>query len=188
MGPSFVETLSVERFHGVGPATAAKMNHLGIFTAIDLKAKDESFLKSNFGKAGPHFYSICRGIDHRPVRADHIRKSIGAESTFPRDLTCLDEMRAELEPLVDKIWRYCESTGTRARTVTLKLKFDDFQVITRSRSSIIAISDRARLASISTKLLDAQFPLSKKVRLVGVSLSSLSAVSEDDDRQMALRL
>ena len=97
-------------------------------------------------------------------------------------------MRAELEPLVDKIWRYCESTGTRARTVTLKLKFDDFQVITRSRSSIIAISDHARLASISTKLLEAQFPLSKKVRLVGVSLSSLSAVSEDDDRQMALRL
>ena len=188
MGPSFVETLSVERFHGVGPATAAKMNQLGIFTAIDLKAKDESFLKKHFGKAGPHFYSICRGIDHRPVRADRIRKSIGAESTFPRDLTSLDEMRAELEPLVDKIWRYCESTGTRARTVTLKLKFDDFQVITRSRSSILAISDHARLASISTKLLEAQFPLSKKVRLVGVSLSSLSAVSEDDDRQMALRL
>jgi DNA polymerase IV len=188
MGPSFVETLSVERFHGVGPATAAKMNQLGIFTAIDLKAKDESFLKKHSGKAGPHFYSICRGIDHRPVHADRVRKSIGAESTFPRDLTSLDEMRAELEPLVDKIWRYCESNGTRARTVTLKLKFDDFQVITRSRSSIIAISDRARLASISTTLLEAQFPLSKKVRLVGVSLSSLSAVSEDDDQQTALRL
>jgi DNA polymerase IV len=188
MGPSFVETLSVERFHGVGPATAAKMNQLRIFTAIDLKAKDESFLKKHFGKAGPHFYSICRGIDHRPVRADRIRKSIGAESTFPRDLTSLDEMRAELEPLVDKIWRYCQSAGIRARTVTLKLKFDDFQVITRSRSSIIAISDCARLASISAKLLEAQFPLSKKVRLVGVSLSSLSAVWEDDDRQMALRL
>src|SRR5207237_4664965 len=62
MGPSFVEALSVARFHGVGPATAAKMNQLGIFTALDLRAKDEAFLQQHFGKAGPHFYCICRGI------------------------------------------------------------------------------------------------------------------------------
>src|SRR5205814_8941140 len=98
MGPSFVETLPVERFHGVGPATAAEMKELGIFTALDLRAKDEAFLLRHFGKAGQHFYWICRGIDHRPVLPNRIRKSIGAENTFPRDLTSLDDMRTELIP------------------------------------------------------------------------------------------
>jgi DNA polymerase IV len=87
MGPNFVEALPVERFHGVGPATAARMKELGIFTALDLRAKDETFLLKHFGKAGRHFYWICRGIDHRPVLPNRIRKSIGAENTFPRDLT-----------------------------------------------------------------------------------------------------
>jgi len=149
MGPGFVEQLPVERFHGVGPATAARMKELGIVTALDLRAKDEAFLQQHFGKAGPHFYGICRGIDHRPVRADRVRKSIGAETTFARDLTGLDDMSAELAPLVDKVWRYCESSGVRARTVTLKVKFADFRIITRSRSSAAPISDRATLASIS---------------------------------------
>jgi DNA polymerase-4 len=188
LGSSFVEALSVERFHGVGPATAAKMNRLGIFTALDLRAKDETFLRQQFGKAGPHFYCICRGIDHRPVRADRVRKSVGAENTFSRDLTTLDDMRAELGALVDKVWRYCESTGVRARTVTLKVKFADFQIITRSRSSVAPIPDSATLASLSTELLAGQFPMPKGVRLLGVSLSSLSAESENDDRQMIFEL
>ena len=188
MGPSFVETLPVERFHGVGPATAAKMNRLGIFTALDLRAKDEAFLQAHFGKAGPHFHGICRAIDPRPVRADRVRKSVGAENTFPRDLTSLDDMRAELSPLVDKVWRYCESTGVRARTVTLKVKFADFRIITRSRSSVAPIADLSTLASISIELLAAQYPVPKGVRLLGVSLSSLSADAENDDQQMALKL
>ena len=186
MGPSFVEALSVERFHGVGPATAAKMNRLGIFTALDLRVKDEAFLRRHFGKVGPHFYWICRGIDHRPVRADRVRKSVGAENTFPRDLTSLGDMRVELEPLVDKVWHYCESTGVRARTVTLKVKFADFQIITRSRSSVTPISDRSTLASMTAELLAAQFPMSKGVRLIGVSLSSLADDSAVDIGQMNL--
>ena len=186
MGPGFVEALPVERFHGVGPATAAKMNQLGIFTALDLRAKDEAFLQRHFGKAGPHFYCICRGIDHRPVRADRVRKSVGAETTFARDLTSLDDMRAELAPLVDKVWRYCDGTGVRARTVTLKVKFADFQIITRSRSSAAPISDRSMLASISVELLAAQFPMPKGVRLLGVSLSSLIDDRVEDGPQMQL--
>jgi DNA polymerase-4 len=90
MGPTFVEALTVERFHGVGPATAAKMNRLGIFTAVDLRARDQAFLEKHFGKAGPYYYSVCRGIDHRPVRADRVRKSVGAETTFSHDLTSLE--------------------------------------------------------------------------------------------------
>jgi len=188
MGPNFVEALPVERFHGIGPATAARMKELGIFTAIDLRAKDETFLLKHFGKVGRHFYWICRGIDHRPVLPNRIRKSIGAENTFPRDLTSLDDMRAELGPLVDKVWHHCDSTGVRGRTVTLKVKFSDFQIITRSRSHVTLISDRSTLASISAELLAAQFPLRKGVRLIGVSLSSLCAESSEVDPQVALAL
>jgi DNA polymerase-4 len=189
MGPSFVEALSVERFHGVGPATAAKMNQLGIFTALDLRAKDEAFLLRHFGKVGPHFYCICRGIDHRQVIANRPRKSVGAENTFARDLTSLEEMTAELGPLVDKVWHYCENTGVRGRTVTLKVKFADFQIITRSRSCLLPISDRATLTTIATEILAAQFPMRKGVRLIGISLSSLAAHAVVDlDAQMTLSL
>jgi DNA polymerase-4 len=188
MGASFVETLPVERFHGVGPATAAKMKELGIVTALDLRAKDEAFLSRHFGKAGRHFYCICRGVDHRPVVADRVRKSIGAETTFERDLTSLDEMRAQLGPLVDKVWLHCESTGIRGRTVMLKVKFANFQIITRSRSSVAPISDHSTLASISEDLLAAQFPMRRGVRLLGVSLASLGADPVDVDPQMTLAL
>src|SRR5262249_9006564 len=143
MGPSFVESLPVDRFHGVGPATAAKMKALGIFTALDLRAKDEAFLSKHFGKAGRHFYCICRGIDLRPVLPNRVRKSVGAENTFSHDLTSLDDMRAELDPLVEKVWHYCDTTGVRGRTVTLKVKFADFGVITRSRSRLVPVLDRS---------------------------------------------
>ncbi len=188
MGPGFVEALAVERFHGIGPATAAKMKALGMFTALDVRAKDEAFLLRHFGKAGRHFYWICRGIDRRPVLPNRIRKSVGAENTFPRDLANLDELRAEIGPLVDKVWHYCDSTGIRGRTVTLKVKFADFQIITRSRSRGAPISDRSTLAEISMELLAAQFPLRKGVRLIGVSLSSLCAEPPQADSQMPLAL
>jgi DNA polymerase-4 len=82
MGPSFVEALPLERFHGIGPATGAKMKALGILTALDWRAKDETFLSKHFGKAGWHFYCICRGIHHRPVLPNPTCKSVGAENTF----------------------------------------------------------------------------------------------------------
>lgn len=188
IGPGFVEGLTVERIHGVGPATAAKMNRLGILTALDLRAKDLAFLRTHFGKAGLHYYNICRGIDHRPVHADRVRKSVGAETTFSRDLASFDEMKAELAPLIEKVWRYCVSSGMRARTVTLKVKFADFQIITRSRTSVSPVTDCGMFASISTDLLAAQCPMQKKVRLIGVSLTSLSTEWKESDPQLALAL
>ena len=86
MGPAFVEKLPVEKFHGVGPATTAKMNRLGIATGLDLRAQTLLFLQRHFGKSGAYFYWIARGVDERPVRADRVRKSIGAENTFAQDL------------------------------------------------------------------------------------------------------
>jgi DNA polymerase-4 len=134
MGPGFVETLPVGKFHGIGPATNAKMNALGIFIGLDLRKQELAFLEANFRKAGAYYYGISRDIDERPVRANRNRKSVGAENTFAEDLKDLNLMLAELRPLAAKIWRYCDNSNVRGRTVTLKVKFADFTQITRSRS------------------------------------------------------
>jgi DNA polymerase-4 len=175
MGASFVEALPVGKFHGIGPATSAKFNALGIFTGLDIRNQTLAFLQQHFGKSGAYSYWISRGIDERPVRANRIRKSVGAENTFSSDLTEFDAMAAELRPLVDKIWRHCEGTGNRGRTVTLKVKFFDFEIITRSRSVPTPVPNRDDLESLAIGLLQAEMPLPKSVRLLGVSLSSLQA-------------
>ncbi len=178
MGPAFVETLPVGKFHGIGPATSAKMNGLGIFIGLDLRNQTMEFLSANFGKAGTYYYWISRGVDERPVRANRIRKSVGAENTFSLDLREFEAMVAELGPLIDKVWRHCEGTGNRGRTVTLKVKFADFEIITRSRSAAAPVSSRADLERLAIGLLKAEMPLPKTVRLLGISLSSLQGASE----------
>ena len=144
MGPAFVEKLPVEKFHGVGPATTAKMNRLGIATGLDLRAQTLPFLQQHFGKSGAYYYWIARGVDERPVRADRVRKSVGAENTFAQDLHAFEPMRDALEPIIAKVWRHCQATGIRGRTVTLKVKFADFQQITRSKSVADAIETSRR--------------------------------------------
>jgi nucleotidyltransferase/DNA polymerase involved in DNA repair len=127
MGPSFVEGLPVGKFHGIGPATSAKMNSLGLYTGLHMRNQTLDFMQAHFGRAGAYYYWISRGVDKREVRANRIRKSVGAENTFSADLTEFDGMVAELQPLIDKVWRHCEDKGSRGRTVTLKVKFNDFK-------------------------------------------------------------
>ena len=173
MGPSFVEELPVGRFHGIGPVTVAKMEQLGIRTGADLRERSLEFLQERFGKAGPYYYWISRGIDERPVRANRVRKSISAENTFSADLFGFDDMRDALQPILDKVWRHCETSGLLGRTTTLKLKFSDFQQITRSKSVAEPIASRQSLDQISLGLLKPLLPAERGVRLLGVSLSSL---------------
>jgi DNA polymerase-4 len=188
MGPGFVEDLPVGRFHGVGPATTAKMNRLGIETGLDLRAQSLGFLREHFGKSGDYYYWISRGIDDRPVRADRIRKSVGGENTFFVDLTGFDEACAALAPIVDKVWRYFSSGEMRARTVTLKVKFADFQQITRSRTGHVPVASRDELMRIAEALLDGVFPAAKGIRLLGVTLSSLGEAPDEGERQFGLPL
>jgi DNA polymerase IV len=188
MGPVFVEGLPVERFHGVGPATTSKMNRLGIHVGLDLRAQSLAFLQEHFGKSGAYYYWISRGIDERPVRADRVRKSVGAENTFLADLTTLDDAGAALAPIVDKVWRYFNGTAMRARTVTLKVKFADFRQITRSRTRHAAITGRDEVLQIALALLEGVFPLTRGIRLLGVTLSALGEEVEDDRRQPSLLL
>jgi DNA polymerase-4 len=173
MGPAFVEALPVGKFHGIGPATSAKMNALGLYTGLDMRNQSLDFMQANFGKAGVYYYWISRGVDNREVRANRVRKSVGAENTFSTDLTEFDAMVAELQPLIDKVWRHCEDKGARGRTVTLKVKFNDFEIITRSKSVLITVSNRSELERLSVGLLKNEMPVPKPVRLLGISLSAL---------------
>jgi len=114
-GPAFVESLPVRKFHGFGPATARKMSALGIETGLDLRDKTLEFLQQHFGKVSSYYYWAARGVDERPVRADRIRKSVGAENTFPADLFAYEAARDALREIVDKVWDYCDGSGIRGR-------------------------------------------------------------------------
>lgn len=188
MGPAFVEKLPVAKFHGIGPATSAKMERLGIRIGSDLKAQTLAFLQEHFGKAGSFYHGIARGIDERPVCADRVRKSIGAETTFAVDLFSVEEARAALRPLVEKVWRHCEATTIRGRTVTLKAKYADFQQITRSRSSDAPLTSQLAIEEVVEALLEPLFPVLKGIRLLGVTLSSLADESRGRERQLRLSI
>jgi DNA polymerase IV len=187
MGPSFVQDLPVGKFHGIGPATSAKMNGLGIFTGMDMRNQTLEFMTANFGKAGAYYYWISRGIDERPVRANRVRKSVGAETTFSEDLADYEALAAELQPLIEKVWRHCETTGARGRTATLKVKFSDFELITRSRS-VVVIDSASDLSSLALELLKQLMPPKKAIRLLGISVSGFTDLEPEDEDQLPLML
>jgi len=174
-GPAFVEGLPVGKFHGIGPVTAAKMKGFGIHDGGDLKRQTLEFLRQHFGKAGPYYHALARGVDDRPVRADRVRKSIGAETTFGTDLFTAEEAHAALEPLIAKVWSSYEGLTIRGRTVTLKARYADFQQITRSRTIDAPIASRAVFEGVVSALLKPLFPVNKGIRLLGVTLSTLDA-------------
>ncbi|KQK31156.1 DNA polymerase IV [Bosea thiooxidans] len=188
MGPAFVEALAVKKFHGVGPATAAKMERLGILTGADLRAKSLAFLQQHFGKSGAWYYRISRGIDERPVQPDRERRSVGAEDTFAVDIFDLEAARAEITPLVGKVWRHCEAKELRGRTVTLKVKYTDFQQITRSRTVGTPPGSASEVESIACSLLEPLFPTKKSIRLIGVTLSSFNDDHLEDPDQLSLMI
>ncbi len=188
MGPLFVESLPVGKFHGVGPVTTAKMNALGIQTGLDLRRQSRAFLAEHFGKAADYYYGVARGHDDRPVEADRVRKSVGVETTFAHDLTLWEEVVPALEPVFAKLWAVCIKGGHAGRTVTVKVKYADFRQITRSRSCPAPVGSAEDLSRISLDLLRPCFPPPRGIRLLGVTLSSLEAAAERTRAQLALTL
>ncbi|MET3973007.1 nucleotidyltransferase/DNA polymerase involved in DNA repair [Bradyrhizobium sp. S3.9.1] len=141
------------------------MNSLGLYTGLDIRNQSLEFMQANFGKAGNYYHWISRGVDNREVRAERVRKSVGAENTFSLDLTEFEAMVSELHPLIDKVWRHCEVAAKYGRTVTLKVKFNDFEIMTRSRSMPAAVSSHAELERVALSLLKNEMPVPKPVHL-----------------------
>ncbi|MEO6152022.1 MAG: DNA polymerase IV, partial [Croceibacterium sp.] len=177
-------------FHGIGPRGAEKMANLGIETGADLAGRDLAWLRANFGSFADYLYRAARAIDLRPVRANRIRKSLGGERTFNDDLSSGLALREALENIIDIVWERIAAKDTRGRTVTLKLKYSDFQLATRARSVAQPIADKTTFANIARALLDEQLPLALSVRLMGLTLSSLEGedgdARPDDTAQLSL--
>ena len=172
-GEKFVETLPIGKFHGIGPATEAKMKQLGIETGLDLRNKTLAQLTERFGKAGQYYFNIARAIDERPVRSTRTRKSLGKETTFAQDITSVTEITAKLVDLAEIVLESLAKQNLKARTVTVKVKYADFQQITRAHTleHSIALGD---LREVIPMLLARTEAGQKPIRLVGLSLSGLA--------------
>lgn len=191
-GAAFVQSLPVRRFHGIGPKGADKMARLGIETGADLAAKDAEWLRQHFGSFGDYLYRAARGIDLRPVRANRIRKSIGGERTFGEDISDEDALRDTLERIITIVWDRIAEKKARGRTVTLKLKYNDFQLATRSRSLPRPVTDKQLFAETARAILEDEMPLPMPIRLMGLTISNLERDGKPqeepprDDAQLSL--
>jgi len=186
-GEAFVATLPVGRIHGVGRVTEARMHALGIHTGGDLRAWSLEELAGEFGKSHEYYYRVARGIDDRPVRTSRIRKSMGSERTFSENLTTRAAMLAVLQGLADELLVDLDERGLCARTITIKVRFPNFDTPTRSHSQNQPF-DAQTVARTLPHLLDRAIDghIAPSVRLLGVSFGSLAATDEAVPMQLEL--
>lgn len=188
-GAAFIAAMPVRRIHGVGPVTARRMQELGIETGADLRDRDMRFLTTHFGSAADYYYRASRGEDDRPVRERQERKSISVEDTFFDDLVAEEALVAELDQISESLWTRIERAQAWGRTVTLKIKFADFRIITRSKSFPSAVRSPDLLARTGRELLRAQLPLPMGARLLGLGVHNLEGAATDESGgQLALSL
>ena len=184
----FISSLEIRKFHGIGKATEKKMNELGIRTGDDLKKMSLANLVRIFGKAGEYYYYICRGIDNRTVNPHRIRKSIGKEITFKQDIDDYNELLLVGEKLSYTVSEIMSSHATKARTVTLKVKYDDFEQITRSHSFNEYTGNPEKIFETVADLMNKTEAGLRKVRLIGVTVSGLDLNEDDTDSDIQLFL
>lgn len=184
----YVEKLPIERFFGIGKVTAEKMHKMGIHHGLDLKQWNEIDLVSRFGKSGRYYYRIARAEDHRPVNPDRIRKSLGAENTFSQNVTTQREVLDKLDQIKETILRRMKSSATKGKTFTVKAKYEDFQIITRSKTVEYWIENANQIDQLISELID-QISLEKGIRLLGLSISNLNhEVQEEEQKPTGLQL
>lgn len=182
IGPSavteFMEQLPVEKFFGVGKVTAQKMRNMNLYTGADLKKLTEDELVDLFGKTGRFYYQIVRGIDDREVHISRETKSVGAEDTFPYDLTTVEEMNTELGRIAGLVQARLQRYKLKGRTITVKIKYSNFKQITRSMSIQNPTNDVDTIASVAKELLLSTSPAGQPTRLLGISLSNFNETIE----------
>ncbi|MBD2527438.1 DNA polymerase IV [Nostoc sp. FACHB-133] len=183
---TFVEQLPIEKFHGIGEVTAAKMHSLGIHTGADLKMRTLSELTHHFGKAGHYYYRIAKSEDDRPVEANRVRKSVGAETSFAQDLSDVGQMLQELEIIAQIVEQRLEQHETRGRTLTLKVKFSDYHQITRSKTMLAPIGELSTIFEIAKALFESIDLENRSIRLLGISLSNLDNAKQTQVIQLPL--
>jgi DNA polymerase-4 len=172
---AFIAALPVEKFFGVGPVTARKMHGLGIHYGRDLMDRGEDELVALFGKTGRYYFRTVRCEDDRPVRVNRVRKSVGAERTFAKNISTLDEMSRRLRDIAGHVGERMLHAGVTGRTVTLKIKYHDFDITTRQRSSTRLVCEEDVIYEIADGLLKrAPEPPTRPVRLLGISVSNLT--------------
>ena len=169
----FLESLPIQKFYGVGKVTTEKMFQLGIFTGLDLKNKTLEFLEQHFGKSGSYYYQVVRGIHNSPVQAKRTTKSVAAEHTFDVNLSSEIFMLEQLESISRQIEKRLQKHSISGKTITLKIKYSDFSLQTRSKTMPYYISDKNLIFEIVKELLY-QERLKDSVRLLGIALSNLN--------------
>ena len=172
MVDNFVAQLPIEKFFGIGEVTAAKMHRLGIRTGADLREWSKASLVREFGKAGELYYGYARGEDTRKVTPNRVRKSLGAEITFLDDINNLADLSEELAAVRDEVWARAKRHEFYGKTVVLKVKFSDFQQITRSKTLLTIIESYDTLMNVSNELLESIDLNGKKVRLIGLTIGN----------------
>jgi DNA polymerase IV len=169
-GEAFIADLPIAKFHGIGPATEAKMKKLGIQLGKDLREWSLAALVEKFGKSGSYYYSIVRGIDDRPVRSQRVRKSLGKETTFSEDILSEEKLIAILEALAEQVLTSLKTHKLVARTLTLKVKYANFQQVTRSHTADDDL-DLSVIKSLLPILMARTDSGKQAVRLVGLTVS-----------------
>ena len=184
----FIESLAIDKFHGIGKVTASKMHEMEIHCGKDLKVFSEKKLVELFGKNGKYYYQIAHGIDERPVNPNRIRKSISSENTFEEDISDPEIIRSEIMKIAKKVMDWMERHDTYGRTATLKVKFHDFKQITRSRTHTSFI-DRLHILETIACQLQESVDDTRPIRLLGLGISNLNNQNTSDQKnQLKLNL
>jgi len=186
----FLEQLDIRKFFGIGKVTAEKMYQLGIFTGADLKTKSLKYLDKHFGKSGRYYYYVVRGLHNSEVKPNRIRKSLAAERTFSENLSSEIFMLEKLDHIAEEVSRRLTKSKVAGKTVTLKIKYSDFTLQTRSKTLVYFISDKTLILE-TTKDLLYQEKLSNSVRLLGISISNLNtekATKKQEQKSVSVQL
>lgn len=178
---TYAESLPIEKFYGIGKVTAAKFKTYGVNNGADLKKLSEEELVKRFGKSGSYYYNIVRGKDDRPVVPNRVRKSIGAEESYADDLVGSQAILEALSDIAQTLERRLERNEAAGKTITLKVKYGDYQQVTRSRTLLSSVCKHPELLKLGLELLESTEVVKRSVRLLGLTLSNLDGEEEEEE-------